>query len=260
MTAPVRMATGDWIADALCAQTDLDLFHPEKGKSNAEAKRVCGHCPVQRDCLRWAVETDERSGVLGGMSWIERRRLTVADVDAMPPVVLAAERIPPGQPLPLSVVPKVRPRPIPEPRPVPEEPPAPPLVVAKRRKVALCGTTAGYTRHKRLKESPCDPCRAANAEYQRAWWAKKKQAADNAGLYVPPKSVAPEDPLQRSGEKPRVRVMWLLPPTSAGSSTEYAIDNGHGALVPIHPNAAADLVEQGETIHARYVTDWVQIT
>jgi WhiB family redox-sensing transcriptional regulator len=241
MTAALSMATGDWVTDALCAQTDPDIFHPAKGVPGTQAKKVCAQCPVQHPCLRWAVENNELSGIFGGMSSGQRRGLTIADVDALPPVGLAAEEIPPGQPLPLTVVPKVRPRPIPEPRPVPtdDDPPVKP----SKRKLAECGTAGGYQRHLRNKETPCDPCKVAKSEAMKAYWQRKKIQEQPAGA-----------------EKPRIRVMWLLPPTPGGTTTEYAIDDGHGGLVPIHPNAAADLVQQGETIHARHVTDWVPIT
>jgi hypothetical protein len=32
-----------------------------------------------------------------------------------------------------------------------------------------CGTYAGANAHKRYGEKPCDPCRLATNEYQRAW-------------------------------------------------------------------------------------------
>lgn len=37
----------------------------------------------------------------------------------------------------------------------------------KRRAVAVCGTTGGYARHKRMKEPICDPCREAKNGYWR---------------------------------------------------------------------------------------------
>jgi hypothetical protein len=33
----------------------------------------------------------------------------------------------------------------------------------------LCGTYAGYLRHTRAKETPCEECRAANTLYMRLW-------------------------------------------------------------------------------------------
>lgn len=40
-----------WMASALCAQTDPDLFHPEgRGRTYRDARTICGRCPVQRQC------------------------------------------------------------------------------------------------------------------------------------------------------------------------------------------------------------------
>jgi WhiB family redox-sensing transcriptional regulator len=63
-----------WQQRALCAETDPELFHPEKGGSTRDAKRVCNACEVRAECLDWALEKDEKFGVLGGMSERERRR------------------------------------------------------------------------------------------------------------------------------------------------------------------------------------------
>ena len=64
-----------WQADALCAQTDPEAFFPEKGGSTRDAKRVCEACPVQAECLDYAMRKDEKFGIWGGLSERERRRL-----------------------------------------------------------------------------------------------------------------------------------------------------------------------------------------
>ena len=64
-----------WQAEALCAQTDPEAFFPEKGGSTRDAKRVCGVCPVREECLKYAMDNDERFGIWGGLSERERRRL-----------------------------------------------------------------------------------------------------------------------------------------------------------------------------------------
>lgn len=64
-----------WMADGVCAQTDPELFFPDKGGATKEAKRVCGGCPVKGECLAFALENQERFGVWGGLSERERRRL-----------------------------------------------------------------------------------------------------------------------------------------------------------------------------------------
>jgi len=64
-----------WMAYALCAQVDNDVFFPEKGASVRVAKTVCRRCDVRKECLEYAVNTGERFGVWGGMSERERRSL-----------------------------------------------------------------------------------------------------------------------------------------------------------------------------------------
>ena len=64
-----------WRLRALCAQTDPEAFFPEKGGSTREAKRVCTGCEVRAECLEFALASDERFGIWGGLSERERRRL-----------------------------------------------------------------------------------------------------------------------------------------------------------------------------------------
>ena len=65
----------EWAADALCAQTDPELFFPEKGGATWEARRVCAGCPVRAECLDYALAQGERHGIWGGESERARRRL-----------------------------------------------------------------------------------------------------------------------------------------------------------------------------------------
>lgn len=65
----------EWQKRALCAETDPEAFHPDKGGSNREAKKVCGRCDVRSQCLQAALDNDERHGIWGGLSERERRRL-----------------------------------------------------------------------------------------------------------------------------------------------------------------------------------------
>jgi WhiB family transcriptional regulator, redox-sensing transcriptional regulator len=64
-----------WAKDAACLEADPDVFFPEKGGSTREAKRICGGCPVQLECLVYALEEEERFGIWGGKSERERRAL-----------------------------------------------------------------------------------------------------------------------------------------------------------------------------------------
>jgi WhiB family redox-sensing transcriptional regulator len=85
-----------WRGEALCAQTDPELFFPEKGGSPAPALRVCRVCPVRLPCLAFALAGDERHGVWGGLSERERRRVrrrglvrAASTTSAAPPVAPA---------------------------------------------------------------------------------------------------------------------------------------------------------------------------
>lgn len=68
----------DWRDQAACREKDTNLFFPvarTRGwmKQTREAKQVCAPCPVREACLKWALETGQRSGVWGGLSAKERK-------------------------------------------------------------------------------------------------------------------------------------------------------------------------------------------
>ena len=64
-----------WHDLARCAETDPEMFFPEKGESVRPAKRVCAGCEVPAECLQDALDRGERFGVWGGLSERERRVL-----------------------------------------------------------------------------------------------------------------------------------------------------------------------------------------
>jgi WhiB family redox-sensing transcriptional regulator len=64
-----------WADRAACASTDPFYFHPEKGGSALEAKRICAGCDVRIECLTYALETNQQFGVWGGLSERERHKL-----------------------------------------------------------------------------------------------------------------------------------------------------------------------------------------
>ncbi len=71
---------GEWRVESSCKDTDPDLFFPVGTTGPAieqieAAKAVCGICPVQSQCLEFALATNQDSGVWGGTSEDERRRL-----------------------------------------------------------------------------------------------------------------------------------------------------------------------------------------
>ncbi|GAA2984343.1 WhiB family redox-sensing transcriptional regulator [Streptomyces sp. KhCrAH-43] len=70
----------NWRMHAACRDADPDLFFPIGSTGPAlvqaeEAKAVCRRCPVQEECLRWALENNQDSGVWGGLGENERRAL-----------------------------------------------------------------------------------------------------------------------------------------------------------------------------------------
>lgn len=68
-------ALPEFTGPALCAEVDTELFFPEKGGSTRDAKLVCQLCDVRQQCLDFALDTDERHGIYGGLSARERRSL-----------------------------------------------------------------------------------------------------------------------------------------------------------------------------------------
>jgi WhiB family redox-sensing transcriptional regulator len=66
-----------WQDDALCAQTDPEIFFPERGAAAKAAMAVCRACPVRAECLAYALEHEAVCGwgVWGGVSERGRRKL-----------------------------------------------------------------------------------------------------------------------------------------------------------------------------------------
>ena len=54
----------EWRDDAACSGTDADLFFPpgEDETAAMAAKRICGMCPVQEQCLQYALATNQTEG------------------------------------------------------------------------------------------------------------------------------------------------------------------------------------------------------
>lgn len=74
----------EWVHQAACRGNPVpNMWFPAKDRPADEewAKAICRRCPVVSDCLAWALETDQDTGVWGGMGEGERRRLalTVSD-------------------------------------------------------------------------------------------------------------------------------------------------------------------------------------
>ena len=76
----LTIASDEWRRTAACRDTDPDLFFPVGTTGQAllqiaKAKEVCGECPVSTECLEYALETNQDSGIWGGTSEEERRQM-----------------------------------------------------------------------------------------------------------------------------------------------------------------------------------------
>lgn len=73
----------DWRDYSACRDTSPDLFFPVGTtgpalEQIAEAKAVCRECPVRAACLEYAVVTNQDTGIWGGTSEEERKKLRQA--------------------------------------------------------------------------------------------------------------------------------------------------------------------------------------
>ncbi len=78
-----------WRDHAACRDEDPELFFPAgtRGPARAQiarAKTVCRRCPVSAQCLQWALDSGQDSGVWGGASATERRALRRQHLTAHP--------------------------------------------------------------------------------------------------------------------------------------------------------------------------------
>jgi WhiB family transcriptional regulator, redox-sensing transcriptional regulator len=64
----------EWTKEALCRDQPDTLFFTGVGQNPTAARRLCAMCPVQEDCLYYALIYDEL-GVWGGFSEDERKGL-----------------------------------------------------------------------------------------------------------------------------------------------------------------------------------------
>ena len=82
LASSLALANADytWRSRAICRDTDPDLFFPIGTTGQAlvqidRAKEVCGMCPVKNDCLDYALETNQDSGIWGGLDEEQRRNI-----------------------------------------------------------------------------------------------------------------------------------------------------------------------------------------
>lgn len=69
------MQQWEWRLNGACRAFDPSMFYPETEAAAAKAKRICEGCDVLLDCRAYAMSSRENSGVWGGLSERERRRI-----------------------------------------------------------------------------------------------------------------------------------------------------------------------------------------
>jgi WhiB family redox-sensing transcriptional regulator len=71
----VGSGSRDWIDRALCGRSaHLEQWFPQEGESPAFAKATCSVCPVNDQCLNFAIDNHILVGIWGGQTAKERRR------------------------------------------------------------------------------------------------------------------------------------------------------------------------------------------
>lgn len=66
-----------WMKQAACRGLDTSMFYFERGHSTDTSPiiAICKSCPVQTECLEYAIENCERFGIWGGLSVRQRRQI-----------------------------------------------------------------------------------------------------------------------------------------------------------------------------------------
>ncbi|MEZ5171643.1 MAG: WhiB family transcriptional regulator [Acidimicrobiia bacterium] len=84
----LKTAEDTWQERALCRGPESALFFPpttSERKDDREwreqkAKEICATCPVQPECLEYALSIREPHGIWGGLTEVERRSLLAQEV------------------------------------------------------------------------------------------------------------------------------------------------------------------------------------
>ena len=72
---PLAGATKHWRDLAACRGEDTDLFYPGEHDPQLEAKAFCRACPVQVECLEYALAENIQHGIWGGLAINARREI-----------------------------------------------------------------------------------------------------------------------------------------------------------------------------------------
>lgn len=70
----------NWAKDAACQDPEIGVdFYSNKPAEQKKARALCNECPIRFACLQFAMDTEERWGVWGGTTDIERRKNLAID-------------------------------------------------------------------------------------------------------------------------------------------------------------------------------------
>lgn len=72
-----RVEDATWRMRGACRRCDPEAFFPAPNELPVQALALCAACPVQGECLAWALEVSEDNGVWGGTTPKERRPMSV---------------------------------------------------------------------------------------------------------------------------------------------------------------------------------------
>jgi WhiB family redox-sensing transcriptional regulator len=70
-----RFEDPEWMKDAECLGADSNLWFPERGQDTTQAKAICDTCPVEQECLEYAITNHMMVGIYGGKSARQRRAM-----------------------------------------------------------------------------------------------------------------------------------------------------------------------------------------
>ena len=63
------------MSQAACAGMDVNFFFDDYVDNRDMVHRVCGSCPVRKECLAEALESNQTHGIWGGKATHERREM-----------------------------------------------------------------------------------------------------------------------------------------------------------------------------------------
>jgi WhiB family redox-sensing transcriptional regulator len=74
LTAPIDDER-PWVVFGACRDVKGNTFFPMTREESQRALAICSTCPVQLECLEYALEARERYGIWGGKTEKQRRQL-----------------------------------------------------------------------------------------------------------------------------------------------------------------------------------------